>query len=168
MPTRSAGYGPAMTSASSDASSTAATDNGTVNSPLDGLEGSDWRLDPVFTVAVELGERDDDRIRHAVQERFELRYGDYVNVSFESAHGLQRYRGQPDSITTPMADETVRDVSVWRFSIPRDTEMLRQILDIVYDLHSYEEPVVHVVETHATRTRAGVDRETPNRGWNRP
>lgn len=138
-----------------------------MTSPLDGLNGADWRLDPVFTIAVELGERDDDRIRHAVQERYDLRYGDYDNVSFESAHGIQRYRGQPDAITTPLIDETVRDVSVWRFSIPRDSEMLAGILDIVYDLHSYEEPVIHVVETHATRTRADVDRNGSNRGWNR-
>lgn len=134
---------------------------------LDGLEGTDWRLDPVFTIAVELGERDDDRIRHAVQARYDLRYRDYDNVSFESARGLQRYRGQPDAITTPLVEETVRDVSVWRFSIPRDTEILTGILDIVYEMHSYEEPVVHVVETHAVRTRAGVDRNGANRGWNR-
>ena len=121
----------------------------------------------MFTVAVELGERDDDRIRHAIQERYELRYRDYVNVSFESAHGTQRYHGQPDAITTPVADETVREVSVWRFSIPRDTEMLSGILDIVYDLHSYEEPVVHVLETHAARSRPEVDRNGPNRAWNR-
>ena len=137
------------------------------SSILDGLEGGDWRLDPVFVVAVELGERDDDSIRHAVQEAYGLRYGDYENVSFESAHGIQRYRGQPDAVDTPLADETVRDVSVWRCCIPRDAEMLGGILDIVYELHSYEEPVVHVVESYAARARPGVDRNTPNRAWNR-
>ncbi|WP_420451157.1 hypothetical protein [Ilumatobacter sp.] len=143
------------------------SENADTNSPLDGVEGADWRLEPVFTVAVELGERDDDRIRHAVQERDDLRYRDYEHVSFESAHGIQRYRGQPDAVTTPVLDETVRDVNVWRFSIPRDTEVLTGILDIVYELHSYEEPVVHVVEAFAARTRDGVDRDGPNRGWNR-
>ncbi len=65
-------------------------------------------------------------------------------------------------------DETVEmPARTLTFSVPRDPETLAKAIEAIQYTHSYEEPVIYVMEGAATRADYETDRDNPNRWWNR-
>ena len=132
---------------------------------LSTLSSPRFELEPVFTVRVELGPEDDDRVRLALSENIGLNYGNYDHVSFETAVGTQVFRGHQGTANGAMERATTRPVRSLTFSIPRNEETLKSTLDIIHRLHSYEEPVVYVDEAYATRACVSGRDTNPNKWW---
>ncbi len=137
------------------------------HSVLDQVSSASFSLEPVLTIRVELGPEDDSRLRLALSEEIGLTYGDYDHVSFETAAGIQFFRGQSGTASGAMETATSRQVHVLFFSIPRDEAVLGSTLAVIHRLHSYEEPVVYISEAYATRTRVDQRRNGPNKWWNK-
>ena len=53
------------------------------------------------------------------------------------------------------------------FSLPRDHKMLGDAIEAVRHAHSYEEPVIYITESFATRVQIKDDADNPNRYFNR-
>ena len=123
------------------------------------------RLEPVWIVHIELGPEDDDRIRHTIGKAAGLSYGSYDHVSFESATGIQYFRGHSGTASGSMDTATWRDVRLLSFSLPRNTALLSAVLDLVQENHSYEEPVVYIFEAYATRKIDNKNHDSPNKWW---
>ena len=138
-----------------------------MQSQLANLNSENFRLEPVWLVHVELAARDDARVREAVTEVAGLIYGKYDRVAFESAEGLQYFRPREGSHPGAVPSTHSLPVRVLRFSLPRDPELLTTALDAVNRAHSYEEPVVYVTESFASRANYSANRDNPNRWWNR-
>ncbi|MFN4140713.1 hypothetical protein [Aestuariivirga sp.] len=124
-------------------------------------------LCPVWHVAVELTERDSVKVRNAVVEVAGLCYGNYDGVCFETAAGIQYFRPLSGSQGGEQAETVGLPVRVLTFSIPRDEELLSKVIDAIVDVHSYEEPVIHISEAMATRAATEAGKDNPNRWWNR-
>ena len=132
---------------------------------LSTLSSPHFELEPVFTVRVELGPEDDDRVRLALSESIGLNYGNYDHVSFETAVGTQFFRGHQGTASGAMDHATTRPVRSLTFSFPRNEETLKSTLDIIHRLHSYEEPVIYVDEAYATRSCVRGRDTNPNKWW---
>ena len=124
-------------------------------------------LEPVWFVWVELAARDDARVRDAVADAVGLAYGSYDRVAMESGDGVQFFHPVKGAKAGDL-DETVEmPARTLTFSIPRDPETLAKAIEAIRYAHSYEEPVIYVLEGAATRADYATDRDNPNRWWNR-
>ena len=124
-------------------------------------------LEPVWFIRVELAARDDARVREAVADAVGLSYGSFERVALESAEGTQFFRPTKGTTSGEM-DETVEmPARTLTFSVPRDPETLAKAIEAIQYTHSYEEPVIYVMEGAATRADYETNRDNPNRWWNR-
>ena len=125
-------------------------------------------LEPVWFIWTELANRDDDegRIRRAVCDAVGLSYGpNYDSVCFESAEGTQFFRPRKGSLAGEEKEAYAFPARSLTFSIPRDAEMLAAAIEALREHHSYEEPVIYVLDGYATRADYSGDGKNPYR-WN--
>jgi hypothetical protein len=91
-----------------------------------------------------------EQILSAVRQLAELRYGNYIGVSWTSAAGEERFTPLKEAAPALGEEGKQEIVPMCRveFSIPRDRELLdRIILNAIYPHHEWEEPVISVIET---------------------
>lgn len=124
-------------------------------------------FEAAWMVRVELAERDDARVREAVTAAVGLRYGDYQGVAFESGTGMQFFQPLEGSVMGDAGRTVEMPVRVLTFQVPRDVSVLARAVEAVRDSHSYEEPVIAVLEVLACRADDTGQRDNPNRWWNR-
>ncbi|MFU8862889.1 MAG: hypothetical protein ACNA7O_03165 [Rhodobacterales bacterium] len=95
-----------------------------------------------------------------------LRYGDYDSVTFTSTVGKQRFRslgsGRNKATETVVAVPCV-EVS---FFLSDDEAQTTQVIEAIYAVHPYEEPVIFIETCLRTRHIRGLDEDNPNRFWN--
>lgn len=103
----------------------------------------------------------------AIGEAWALKYGDYDQVAFTTASGVQQFRslGTGRNVATDGAVEVpCVEVSVF---VEGGEEGLTSVLEAIYNIHPYEEPVIYVVPASRTLHVRGMDEDNPNRFWNR-
>lgn len=97
-----------------------------------------------------------------------LAYGDYDQVTFQTAAGQQRFR----ALGCGRNRATAKAVSVacveLCFFLPDDAPRARRVLRAIYDTHPYEEPVIFIRPCLRSLHIRGLDEDNPNRFWNRP
>lgn len=135
--------------------------------PIPAGADTPFHLDPVWRIQVELGPEDDDTVRQGLNAAVDLTCGAYDHVSFETAPGVQTFRGHAGTVMGEMADATTRSVRVLSFSIPKQDAVLSTALEAIYRLHSYEEPVIYVAEAYAARAHGRLGDAGSRRWWNR-
>ena len=52
------------------------------------------------------------------------------------------------------------------FEIPHDQGLLDQVIEKIYEVHSYQEQTIKVHEMLVSRTKGLDDKANPNRWWN--
>ena len=68
------------------------------------------------------------------------------------------------------AEEGVRKrpgVDEVRFFLPRDTVLLDRVIEAIYEVHSYYEPVITLQEVLRSRCKGLDDKANPHRWWNK-
>ena len=96
-----------------------------------------------------------------------LKIGSYENVAFHSQPGVQKFRPSKGS---HLGDSSqVFDFSVVElvFSVPHDEEVLKKVIDRIFEVHIAEEPVIYIEEIWSTRAKSYSEKSNPNRFWNR-
>lgn len=117
---------------------------------------------------VQVPEADAERVLEAILVADPLTWGDYDQVSFCTALGLQRFRSLPGGVNAPTEKAVaVSCVELQVFTTAQGAE-LERVVRAIYDVHPYEEPVIQIVDACRTRHIAGADEGNPNRFWNRP
>lgn len=136
--------------------------------PMEAVLGS-CSVEPVWFVWAELSnDYDDERVRDAVTNAVTLAYGThYDRVCFESGTGTQCFRSRSGAIDGEKADTDSWPVRTQTFSVPRNSEVLAAAIEAIRHSHSYEEPVIYILEAYATRADYRDDRANANRCWNR-
>ncbi len=139
---------------------------------LETYQAKSGRLEPVWTIEIQTLPEDIDRILDAVMAVHPLAYGRYRRNASISAVGRETAQPEPGSTTTTHKDgyragatETYPMVEL-KLSVERDPEVLGRVMDAVIYAHHYEEPVIFISETWASRANYDPESDNPNRWWN--
>ncbi len=131
------------------------------------VQSKHFKLELVWFIHVELAARDDERVREVVTEAVGLFYGSYDRVALETSEGVQFFHPIKGSHVGEIDKTETMPVRVLSFSIPRDDVLLNAALEAIHHAHSYQEPVIYITESIASRAIYSESRDNPNRWWNR-
>ena len=127
-----------------------------------------FRTESGWRVAVQVPQAHAAEILAAVREKSALTWGDYDTVSFESTAGIQRFRSLGTG-HNPASDGILEVPCVeLSFFLPGSEAEVAGVLEAIYGVHPYEEPVLFVVPAVRSLHIRGMDEDNPNRFWNGP
>jgi hypothetical protein len=131
------------------------------------FETASVRMEPQLLVTVLAPSEDVERIMARVTQIVPLIMGAYDNNAFVSAGGIERYR--PREGAAAGAEEGVRQrpgtVTI-SFQMTRDQALLAKVVEAIFQIHSYQEPLITVQEALASRSKGLDDSKNPHRWWN--
>jgi len=114
-----------------------------------------------------LPEEDVAKTLKAITEIVSLQVGSYENVAFHSQPGVQKFRPIKGSHLGDSSEVFGFSVVELTFSIPHDEEVLKKVIDRIFEVHIAEEPVIYIEEIWSTRAVSYSEKSNPNRFWNR-
>ena len=93
--------------------------------------------------------------------------GKYDSNAYQTGEGIERYRPREGAAAGAETDlrKRPRIVEV-SFELPDDQSVIAQVIELIFQTHSYQEPVIRLQNILASRTRGLDDSENPNRWWN--
>jgi hypothetical protein len=131
------------------------------------LQTRSVRMEHVLIVSFQAPVEDVDRIMGEVTRITPLAMGAYDGNAFQSAPGIERYRPREGAAagaeSEPRRRPGVVEVS---FQLPDDRALLAEVIEAVFQVHSYQEPVIAVREALVSRSKGLDDRDNPHRWWN--
>jgi len=125
------------------------------------------RMQAMLQVSVQAPVEDIDRIMAAVSALDPLIMGAYDNNAFQSAAGIERYR--PLEGAAAGAETEIRQrpgVVQVGFHLPKDQGLLERVIEAIFQVHSYQEPLITVQDVLASRSKGLDDKNNPHRWWN--
>ena len=134
---------------------------------IEAFETKSIRMERVFSVRVLAPVEDADRIMEHVCQIVPLKQGAYDSNAWQSAAGVERYR--PLEGAAAGAETEVRQrlgVVELSFELPLDHNVLEQVIEKIYEVHSYQEQTIKVHEMLVSRTKGRDDKANPYRWWN--
>lgn len=132
-----------------------------------GMETRPISMEPMWLVAFQAPVEDVDRIFQAITEVAPLVQGNTDRNGYCASGGTEYYRPREGAPTG--AEEEIRrrpDVDEMRLFLPRDEAMLSAVIEAIYAVHSYYEPVITVAEALRSRCKGLDDSNNPHRWWN--
>src|SRR5689334_14626588 len=132
--------------------------------PSLGFETRSVRMEPVLIVSFQAPAVDVDRIMEAVTRITPLAVGCYDRNAFQSAPGIERYR--PLAGAAAGAETELRrrpGIVEVSFQLPDDRALLAEVVEAVFQAHSYQEPVIAAREALVSRSKGLDDRDNPHR-----
>ncbi|MBD3665000.1 hypothetical protein [Sulfitobacter aestuariivivens] len=125
-------------------------------------------MEPHWLVSFQAPAEDIDRIFDAVRVLDPLQHGKTDQNGYRAPSGHEYYR--PREGTPTGAEEGVRKrpgVDEMRFFLPRDPQLLTAVIEAIYEVHAYYEPVITVQEVLRSAGKGLDDSQNPHRWWNR-
>ncbi len=110
-----------------------------------------------------------DKILDAIMEVHSLKYGRYQRNASISATAMETSQPEVGSTTTTHAKDYVAgDTETYpmvelKVSIERDATVLEKVMDKIYYVHHYEEPVIFLREDWVSRAAYNPDNDNRNR-----
>ena len=135
---------------------------------LGGFETKSARMERLLLMSVFAPEEDADRIMAHVCRIVPLGQGEkYDSNAQQSAPGIERYRPLEGAATGAETEVRKRPGIVeLSFELPDDQALLEQVVETVFQVHSYQEPVIKLRPILACRSKGLDDRDNPHRWWN--
>jgi len=134
-------------------------------------QGFDTRpieMQPMWLVMFQAPKEDVDRIFDAITEVAPLKQGNTDKNGYRAPAGIEYYRPREGTPTGPEDATRHRpDVDEMRFFVPRDNDMLKTVIEVIYEVHSYYEPVITVTEVLRSQCKGLDDKDNPHRWWNK-
>ena len=125
------------------------------------------RMERLLLVTVQMPAEDVDRIMEHVVQAAPLTMGKYDSNAYQSAAGIERYR--PLEGAAAGAENEVRKrpgVVEVSFELGDDQALLERVVELIFQVHSYQEPVIRVASILGSRSKGLDDKNNPNRWWN--
>jgi hypothetical protein len=138
-----------------------------VGMAMQGFETSSVRIERLLLVTVQMPAEDVDRIMEHVVKAAPLAMGKYDSNAYQSAAGIERYR--PLERAAAGAEDEVRKrpgVVEVSFELAEDQALLERVVELIFQVHSYQEPVIRVESILGSRSKGLDDKDNPNRWWN--
>jgi hypothetical protein len=135
--------------------------------PIPPFETRSVRLEALLLVSIQAPEADVERIMMAVVRLAPLAIGRYDRNVFQSAAGIEYYRPLEGAAAGAECETRRRPRIVeLSFQLPMDETLLSEIVESIFQVHSYQEPLIVVREVLASRSKGLDDRDNPHRWWN--
>ncbi|MCW6510323.1 hypothetical protein [Lichenifustis flavocetrariae] len=132
-----------------------------------GFETYSVTMRPLLLMTVQTPVEDVERIMAAVTAITPLVMGAYDSNAFVSGPGTERYRPLEGAAAGAEADIRSRPgVVEVSFELPDDRDLTEKVVEAVFQVHSYQEPVIRLQSILASRSKGHDDRKNPNRWWN--
>jgi hypothetical protein len=131
------------------------------------FETKSIRMERLYSVRVLAPAEDVERIMKHVCRIVPLTQGSYDSNAWQSAPGIERYR--PLDGAAAGAETEVRKrpgVVEVNFELPHEQRLLEQVVEAIYQVHSYQEQTIKVCEILVSRTKGLDDKTNPHRWWN--
>lgn len=110
---------------------------------------------------------DVDRIMGEVVRIVPLAMGKYDSNAYQSAAGTERYRPLEGAAAGPETEVRLRPGIVEvSFELPDDESIVQQVVESIFQTHSYQEPVIRLHTILTSRSKGLDDSKNPNRWWN--
>ncbi|WP_421694533.1 hypothetical protein [Aestuariivirga sp.] len=110
---------------------------------------------------------DVDRIMETVVKIVPLAMGSYDSNAFQSGPGVERYRPLQGAVAGPESEIRKRPgVVEVAFELADDPALLEQVIEAIFQIHSYQEPVIRIYNILSSRSKGLDDRANPHRWWN--
>jgi len=135
---------------------------------IQSFETKSVRMERLIQVSVFTPEEDVDHIMEHVCQLVPLSQGEkYDNNSYQTASGIERYRPLVGAAAGPETEIRKRPgVVEVSFEVPDNQELLEQIIEEIFQVHSYQEPVINVKPILVSRSKGLDDKDNPYRWWN--
>jgi hypothetical protein len=134
---------------------------------IQAFETTSIRMERLFSVRVLAPVEDVERIMEHVCRITPLAQGAYDSNAWQSAPGTERYRPLEGAAAGAEAEVRKRPgVAEVSFELPYDQGILEQVVEAIYQVHSYQEQTIKVHEILVSRTRGLDDKANPHRWWN--
>ena len=125
------------------------------------------RMERRLLVTVQAPEEDVDRIMEHVTRLTPLAMGKYDSNSYQAAPGLERYRPREGAAAGAEDDLRKRPgVVEVSFQLDDDQALLEGVIETIFQVHSYQEPVIMVEALLVSRSKGLDDKDNPHRWWN--
>jgi hypothetical protein len=132
-----------------------------------GFETKSVRMATMLQVSVQAPPEDVERIMAAVSALDPLIMGKYDSNAFQSAGGVERYRPLEGAAAGPETEVRKRpNVVQVGFHLPKDPGLLERVIEAIFQVHSYQEPLITVAEILVSRSKGLDDSKNPHRWWN--
>ena len=121
----------------------------------------------MLLVTVQAPLEDVDRIMEHVVKVAPLAMGKYDSNAYQSGAGIERYR--PLEGAAAGAENELRKrpgIVELSFELDDDQALLEQVIELIFQVHSYQEPVIRVASVLTSRSKGLDDKDNPNRWWN--
>ncbi|MFK7753026.1 MAG: hypothetical protein AB8B51_10805 [Sedimentitalea sp.] len=134
----------------------------------DGFDTTPIQMQPMWLIMFQAPSEDLDRIFDAVVAIVPLEQGKTDRNGYRAPGGVEYYRPREGTPTGAEDDTRHRPgVDEMRFYLPRDTKVLNDVIEAIYDVHCYYEPVITVTEVLRGLGKGLDDRDNPHRWWNK-
>jgi hypothetical protein len=134
---------------------------------MQSFETSSVRMERLLLVTVQMPAEDVDRIMEHVVKAAPLTMGKYDSNAYQSAAGMERYRPLEGAAAGPESEVRKRPgVVEVSFELEEDQALLERVVELIFQVHSYQEPVIRVESILGSRSKGLDDKNNPNRWWN--
>jgi hypothetical protein len=137
------------------------------NTMLQPFETHSVLMQKFFLISVQAPPDDISRLLRSVVEIDPLAMGKYDSNAFASAGGTEIYR--PCEGAVAGVEDEVRHrpgICEISFQIEPEQQKLEAIVEALFQVHNYQEPVITVREIIASRSKGLDDKNNPHRWWN--
>ena len=131
------------------------------------FETKSVRMERMFLLSLQAHGDDVDRIMEAVVKLVPLTMGKYDSNAYQTGAGIERYRPLEGAVAGAETELRKRPGTVEvSFELPDDQSLVEQVVEVIFQTHSYQEPVIRVQNILASRIKGLDDSKNPNRWWN--
>ena len=131
------------------------------------FETKSVRMERMVLLVLQAPTDDVDRIMEAVVKVVPLTMGKYDSNAYQSGAGIERYRPLEGAAAGPETELRKRPGTVEvTFELPEDQNVIGQVIEVIFQTHSYQEPVIRLQNILASRSKVLDDSKNPNRWWN--
>jgi len=134
---------------------------------LAGFETTSVKMEAMLRLRFQAPPEDVERIMAAVTALTPLTIGKYDSNAYQSAGGVERYR--PLEGAAAGAESELRrrpGVVEVSFHLPNDAGLLERMIEAIFRVHSYQEPLITVESVLVSRSKGLDDSDNPHRWWN--
>ena len=133
----------------------------------DGFETMSVKLVPMLLLTVQAPPEDVERLMTEVTRITPLAMGNYDRNAYQSAGGIERYRPLEGAAAGAETETRQRPGIVeLSFELPDNQELLEKVVEALFLVHSYQEPVIRIAPILTSRSKGTDQSRNPHRWWN--
>ncbi len=134
---------------------------------MDSFETKSVRMEKMLLATIQAPGEDIDRLLAAITAIAPLAMGHYDSNAYQSAPGIEHYRPLQGAAAGAETGIRRRPGTVeLSFELPDDQALAERVIEAIFEVHSYQEPVIRLQPILTSRSKGLDDSANPHRWWN--